>query len=89
LLTQLLIVLVLRVRTSPWRGAPPARPVVIASVTAAVIGLLIPATMFGGRLGLVPLPVRFLPWIALTALGYGLTAELLKRWYLRRHDDWL
>ena len=89
LLTQLLIVLVLRVRTRPGRGSTPARPVVIASATAAVIGLVIPVTALGARFGLVPLPVGFLPWIALTALGYGLTAELAKRCYLRRHDDWL
>jgi Mg2+-importing ATPase len=89
LLTQLLIVLVLRVRTAPWRGAPPARPVVIASAAAAVIGLLISGTALGGRLGLVPLPLSYLPWIAVTALTYGLTAELGKRRYLRRHDDWL
>jgi P-type Mg2+ transporter len=89
LLTQLLIVLVLRVRTAPWHGARPARPVVVAAASAAAIGLLIPATPLGGRLGLVPLPFGFLPWIGATLVVYGLTAQLAKRWYLRRHDDWL
>jgi Mg2+-importing ATPase len=89
LLTQLLIVLVLRVRTVPWRGARPARPVVLAATGAAAVGLLIPVTPLGGRLGLVPLPMSYLPWIGAAAVVYGFTAQLAKRWYLRRHDDWL
>lgn len=89
LLTQLLIVLVLRVRTAPWRGARPARPVVVAAAGAAAVGLLIPVTPLGGRLGLVPLPMSYLPWIGAAAVVYGFTAQLAKRWYLRRHDDWL
>ena len=89
LLTQLLIVLVLRVRTWPWRGARPSRPVVLAALGAAVVGAAIPLTPLGPRLGLVGLPVGYLLWIALAATVYALAAQLVKRAYLRLHDDWL
>lgn len=89
LLTQLLIVMVLRVRTSPWRGTRPSRPVVIASLGAAVVGVLIPFTPLGTRLGLVGLPLGYLLWIAFATTAYALAAQFAKRCYLRRHGDWL
>jgi hypothetical protein len=33
--------------------------------------------------------MSYLPWIGAAAVVYGFTAQLAKRWYLRRHDDWL
>ena len=44
LFTQLLVVLVLRARTLPWRGVRPARVVTLAAVAAATIGALLPVT---------------------------------------------
>ncbi|MCV7423714.1 magnesium-translocating P-type ATPase [Mycobacterium yunnanensis] len=89
LLTQLLIVLVLRVRTAPWRGAGPSRPVVVASSGAAAVGLLLPLTSVGARLGLVALPWVYLLWIAAAMTAYALSAQFAKRCYVRRHADWL
>lgn len=89
LLTQLLIVLVLRVRTPPWRGSRPSRPVVLASAGAVFIGMALPATSLGAALGMVPLPVDYVLWIVAATTAYALAAHAVKRLYLRRYDDWL
>jgi len=89
LLTQLLVVLVLRARTMPWRGARPARVVVFATITAAAIGSLLPLTPLGTGLGMAPPPAGYLVWLVAVMVAYGLAAHLVKKRYLRRHQAWL
>jgi Mg2+-importing ATPase len=89
LLTQLLVVLVLRARTMPWRGARPARVVVFATITAAAIGLLLPLTPLGTGLGMAPPPAGYLVWLVAVMAAYGLAAHLVKKHYLRHHQAWL
>jgi Mg2+-importing ATPase len=89
LLTQLLVVLVLRAPTMPWRGARPARVVVFAAITAAAIGSLLPLTPLGTGLGMAPPPAGYLVWLVAVMAAYGLAAHLVKNHYLRHHQAWL
>jgi Mg2+-importing ATPase len=89
LLTQLLVVLVLRAPTMPWRGARPARVVVFAAITAAAIGSLLPLTPLGTGLGMAPPPAGYLVWLVAVMAAYGLAAHLVKKHYLRHHQAWL
>jgi Mg2+-importing ATPase len=89
LLTQLLVVLVLRARTMPWRGARPARAVVLAAITAAAIGSLLPLTPLGTGLGMDAAPARYLVWLVVVMVAYGSAAHLVKKQYLRHHQAWL
>ncbi|WP_445183348.1 magnesium-translocating P-type ATPase [Pseudonocardia sp. Cha107L01] len=88
LCSQLLVVFVLRTAVLSWRGARPGRPVLLASLTVALVGLLLPLTALAGPLGMRPLPGGYLLWLAAVLLGYGLAAELAKRLYLRRRLPW-
>jgi P-type Mg2+ transporter len=89
LLTQLLVVLVLRAPTMPWRGAGPARAVVLATLTAAAIGSLLPLTPLAVGLGMAPPPAGYLVWLVAVLAAYGLAAHLVKKHYLRRYQAWL
>jgi P-type Mg2+ transporter len=89
LLTQLLVVLVLRSRTLPWRGARPARVVVLAAAAAAAIGMLLPVTPLAATLRMAPPPIAYFLWLLAVMAAYGLAAQLLKRRYLRYHRVWL
>jgi P-type Mg2+ transporter len=89
LLTQLLVVLVLRAPTMPWRGARPTRVVVLATLTAAAIGLLLPLTPLGVGLGMAPPPAGYLVWLVAVLAAYGLAAHLVKKHYLRHYQAWL
>ena len=89
LLTQLLVVLVLRARTLPWRGARPVGVVVLAAVIAAAIGSLLPMTPLAAGLRMAPLPIPYLLWLITVTAAYGLAAHLMKKRYLRHHRAWL
>jgi Mg2+-importing ATPase len=88
LCSQLLVVFVLRTAVLSWRGARPGRPVLLASLAVALVGLFLPLTALAGPLGMLPLPGGYLLWLAAVLLGYGSAAELAKRLYLRRRPPW-
>ena len=83
LLTELLIVFVLRTRRPLWKSRP-SRALVLA--TAAVIGVavVLPSLSIAPALGFVPMPAPL--FLALTgiALAYAAAAELTKHWFHRR-----
>lgn len=88
LLSQVLVVLVLRAPGWPWQGARPPRLVLCAAAAAVGIGLLLPISPLAARLHLVPLDAGYLPWLAaILAANLG-AAHLVKRCYLRRHPGW-
>ncbi|MEQ0564520.1 magnesium-translocating P-type ATPase [Amycolatopsis sp. NEAU-NG30] len=85
LLSQLLVVLVLRART---RGTRPARPVLAAAAAAGLTGLLLPVSPLAGLVRMTPLPAAYLLWLAAILAGYALAAQLVKRRYARRSPAW-
>jgi P-type Mg2+ transporter len=89
LLSQLLIVLVLRSRGTLRRAAWPTRPVVVAAALSAGAGLLLPFTPLAGPLHLHPLPGLYLAWLAVALAGYGAAARLARARYLRHRRTWL
>jgi Mg2+-importing ATPase len=87
--TQLLVVLVLRARTLPWRGVRPAGVVILAAIAAAAIGSLLPVTPLAAGLRMAPLPAAYWLWLITVTAGYGLAAHLVKKRYLRHNQSWL
>ncbi|MGW4527531.1 magnesium-translocating P-type ATPase [Amycolatopsis sp. NPDC004378] len=83
LLSQLLVVLVLR-----GRGARPARVVVAAAAAAGLIGLLLPMSPLSGPLLMRPLPGGYGLWLVLVLATYALAAQLVKRRCARRRPAW-
>ena len=88
LLTQLLIVFVLRGRAAPFGGSRPARPVLLATGAAALLGVLLVLTPLGGPLGLRALPADYLLWLAVLLPAYGLAAHLAKGLGSRSRSVW-
>jgi P-type Mg2+ transporter len=89
LLTQLLVVLVLRVRTLPWRGQRPAPVVLIAAASTAAIGLLLPISPLAAALRMAAPPITYLLWLLVVTTTYAVAAHVVKQRYLRHHPTWL
>ncbi|WP_409464250.1 magnesium-translocating P-type ATPase [Amycolatopsis sp. GA6-003] len=85
LLSQLLVVLVLRGRGTPLRAS---RPVVLAATAAASIGLLVPLSPLAGPLRMQALPASYLLWLVLVLAEYALAAQAAKRGYARHRTWW-
>lgn len=89
LLSQTLVVHMIRTRRIPFVQSIASAPVLALSVAIIVIGLLVPFTGIGAKIGMVPLPALYFAWLALTLLCYCGLTQLMKRIYIRRYGRWL
>jgi P-type Mg2+ transporter len=89
LLTQTLIVHMIRTRHIAFLQSRAAAPLIISTGVVMLTALLLPASWVGQRLQLVPLPATFFAFVALCAIAYAGTIELAKRLYIRRFEEWL
>ncbi|NIF19256.1 magnesium-translocating P-type ATPase [Pantoea sp. Cy-639] len=88
LLSQTLVVHMLRTRKVPFFQSTAALPVILATGLVMCIGIYIPFSPLGAMVGLVPLPWEYFPWLAATLLGYCLVAQTMKTLYIRRFGQW-
>ena len=89
LLSQTLIVHMIRTQKIPFIQSMATAPVLLLTGAIMVIGLVIPFTQFGASIGLQPLPNAYFPWLAATLLTYFLATQLIKQWYIRKFRAWL
>ncbi len=84
LMTQVLVVFVIRTRGNPFTSRP-HRLLVASALAIVAVAIALPYTFIGGWFGLVPVPAVLLLTLAgMTAL-YLLTVEGVKRWFYTRH----
>ena len=88
LLSQTLVVHMLRTRKVPFFQSTAALPVILATGLVMCLGIYIPFSPLGAMVGLVPLPWQYFPWLAATLLGYCLVAQGMKTLYIRRFGQW-
>jgi Mg2+-importing ATPase len=84
LLTQTLIIHVIRTARVPFIESRASPALLATSLIVAAAGIVIPVTPFGAALGFVPLPWLYWPALAAMLLGYVALAHLVKTWFVRR-----
>jgi Mg2+-importing ATPase len=89
LLTQTLIVHMIRTQHIPFIQSRAATPVLLLTVSIMAIGIYLPFSPLGAHVGMVPLPVSYFPWLVGILLSYCLLTQLVKTWYIRRYHAWL
>jgi Mg2+-importing ATPase len=89
LLTQTLIVHMIRTRHIPFIQSRAATPVILLTASIMAIGIYLPFSPLGAHLGLVPLPMTYFPWLAGILLSYCTLTQLVKQFYIRRFGTWL
>ncbi|MBU6475913.1 MAG: magnesium-translocating P-type ATPase, partial [Alphaproteobacteria bacterium] len=89
LLSQTLIVHMIRTQKIPFFQSMPATPVLLLTLAIMGIGIVLPFLPWGAHVGLVPLPVSYFSYLALTLFGYCTLTQLVKFWYIRRFGQWL
>lgn len=83
LLTQTLIIHVIRTNRIPFLQSRASWPLIVTSASILGIGIAIPSSPLGGYLGFTPLPALYWPLLALTLLSYVVLTQLVKTWLLR------
>jgi len=89
LLTQTLVVHMIRTRKIPFLQSHAAAPVLGLTTAIIVIGMLIPYFSIGHKLGMVELPPVYFGWLGATVLAYCVLTQLMKLIYIRRYGRWL
>lgn len=89
LLSQTLIVHMIRTRKVPFFQSRASWPVLVMTFSVMAIGIMIPFTPFGASIGLVALPWSYFPWLAATLLTYCILTQAIKNWYVKRFNSWL
>lgn len=89
LLTQTLIVHLIRTRKIPFLQSTATAPVLGLTTAIIAIGLLVPFTSMGAKIGMQAVPAIYFGWLAVTVLSYAMLTQLVKVIYMRRFGRWL
>ena len=84
LLSQTLIIHIIRTSRIPFFESRASVALIATSLIIGTVGIAMPFTWLGGFLGFVPLPASY--WIALPLIlaSYAVLAYLMKSWFVRR-----
>ena len=84
LLTQTLIIHIIRTARIPFVQSLASPALIATSIVICVVGIALPFTWFGGSLGFVPLPPLYWP-IVIAVIGcYAVLTHFTKIWFVRR-----
>jgi P-type Mg2+ transporter len=89
LLTQTLIVHMIRTQHIPFIQSRASTPVILLTASIMAIGIYLPFSPVGAHVGMVPLPASYFPFLVGILLSYCLLTQLIKRLYIYRFGQWL
>ncbi|EJP6472947.1 magnesium-translocating P-type ATPase [Clostridium botulinum] len=89
LLSQTLIVHMIRTKKIPFIQSRATTPVLLLTGIIMATGVLIPFTPFGDSVGLQPLPFMYFPWLVGILLSYCLLTQFIKNLYIKKFNSWL
>ena len=84
LLTQTLIIHIIRTARIPFLQSRASTPLIATTVIICAIGVSLPFTPVGTALGFTPLPPLYWPIILAFLLSYGIITHFVKVWFFRR-----
>jgi Mg2+-importing ATPase len=88
LLSQTLVVHMLRTQKIPFVQSMAALPVTMMSILIMGLGIYVPFSPLGTLIALQPLPWAYFPWLVATLLAYCVVAQTMKAFYIRRFSQW-
>ena len=89
LLSQTLIVHMIRTKKIPFIQSWATAPVVALTTFIMVIAVMIPFSPFADVFKMQPLPLSYFPWLIGILLGYCLLTQFVKVWFIKKFDTWL
>jgi Mg2+-importing ATPase len=89
LLSQTLIVHMIRTKKIPFIQSWATAPVLALTTAIMVVGVWLPFSGFAAALQMEPLPFRYFPWLIAILLTYCLLTQVVKVWFIRKFQRWL
>ncbi len=84
LLTQTLIIHIIRTNRIPFLQSRASWPLIVTTAIIMALGMWLPTSPIGPWLGFVPLPPLYWPLLLLTLLCYVLLTQGVKTWLIRK-----
>lgn len=89
LLSQTLIVHMIRTRKIAFIQSWATAPVIALTSLIMVVGIAIPFMPFAGALKLQSLPPMYFLWLIGILISYCLLTQLVKSWFIKKFSQWL
>jgi Mg2+-importing ATPase len=89
LLSQTLIVHLIRTRKIPFIQSWATAPVLALTTLIMAIGVFLPFSPLAPALKMVPLPLSYFPWLFGILFAYCLLTQAVKTWFIRKFNQWL
>jgi Mg2+-importing ATPase len=87
LLTQTLIVHIIRTRKVPFFGSHASIPMTLTTLVIMLIAGWLPYSPFAQTLGFVPLPPIYWAWIIGFLITYSIVTHFVKIWFIKKYGD--
>ena len=87
LLTQTLIVHIIRTNRIPFIQSRASLAMLLATGAIMAVAIALPYTPLAPFFGFVPLPARYWAWIAAFLLAYAILTHLVKTWFAGRETS--
>lgn len=84
LLTQTLIVHIIRTQRIPFLQSRASKPMLFTTLAVMAFGAWLPFSSLGRFLGFTPLPAAYFLWLAGFLVAYGVLTHGVKMWFARR-----
>ena len=89
LLSQTLIIHMIRTRKIPFIQSWATAPVIALTTAIMAIGIALPFTPFASAFDMVPLPWQYFPILFVILVSYCALTQVVKMWYIKKFDKWL
>ncbi len=89
LLSQTLIVHMIRTRKIPFIQSWATAPVVALTSLIMAIGVFIPFSPLAGALKMTPLPLSYFPWLICFLFAYCALTQFIKNLFIKKFKQWL
>lgn len=89
LLSQTLIIHMIRTKKIPFIQSWAATPVVALTTLIMLVGIAIPFSPLAPMLKMQPLPLSYFPWLFGILICYCLLTQFVKTWFIKKFNQWL
>lgn len=85
LMTQTLIVHIIRTSKIPLFQSLPSLPMLLVTLTIMGVGMYLPFSPIAHAIGFVPLPPIYFLWLALILSSYCVLTQFVKTWFIKKY----
>ncbi|MDD4414363.1 MAG: magnesium-translocating P-type ATPase [Oscillospiraceae bacterium] len=87
--SQVLVIHMIRTAKIPFLQSKSSIPLLISTALVAIVSIVVGFSQFAIGIDIMPLPLKFAPWLALILAAYFVSSQWIKRFYIRRYGEWL